>query len=99
MTTGVNTYPAYVHLSTEPATTPSPPHREHRPATLISSPLWSSSCVGSATLRRVAVISCLDAGHRAAELPCRDGWSSWATRALERRRRRAMNERGLDVAL
>jgi hypothetical protein len=27
-TTGVNTYPAFVHLSTEPATTPSPPHRE-----------------------------------------------------------------------
>jgi hypothetical protein len=27
-TTGVNTYPAFVHLSTEPATTPSLPHRE-----------------------------------------------------------------------
>jgi hypothetical protein len=91
-TTGVNTYPVCVHLSIEPATTPSPPHREHRPATLISSPPCSSSCDGSATSRRVAVISCLDAGHRAAELSCRDGWSSWAARALERRRRRAKNE-------
>jgi hypothetical protein len=52
-TTGVNTYPAYVHLSTEPATTTPPPHREHRPATLISSLLWSSSCDESSTSRRV----------------------------------------------
>jgi hypothetical protein len=31
----------------KPATTTPPPHREHRPATLLSSPPWSSSCVGS----------------------------------------------------
>jgi hypothetical protein len=83
----------------KPATTTPPPHREHRPANLFSSPPWSSSCDGSATSRRVAIIPCLGAGHRAAELPCRDGWSSWAARALERRRRCAMNERGLDIAL
>jgi hypothetical protein len=51
--TGVNTYPTYVHLFTEPATTTPPPYREHRPATLMSSPPWSSSCDGSATSRCV----------------------------------------------
>jgi hypothetical protein len=34
----VNTYPASVHPFTKPATTTPPPHREHRPATLFSSP-------------------------------------------------------------
>jgi hypothetical protein len=81
----------------KPATTTPPPHREHRPANLISPPPWSSSCGESVTSRRVARYSCLDAGRRAAELPCRDGWSSWAARALERCRCRARNERGLDV--
>jgi hypothetical protein len=54
MTAGVNTYPASVHPFTEPATTTPPPHREHRPATLFSSPPWSPSCDGSATLRHLA---------------------------------------------
>jgi hypothetical protein len=54
MTTDVNTYPACVHLFTEPAMTTLPPHREHRPATLFSSPPWSPSCDGSTTSRRVA---------------------------------------------
>jgi hypothetical protein len=99
-TTGVNTYPAFVHLSTEPATTPSPPHREQPNRPLYSLlplgllPVLDPRCRDASPL-----LSCLGAGHRAAELPCRDGWSSWTARALERRRRRAMNERGLDVAL
>jgi hypothetical protein len=38
------------------------------------------------------LISCLGAGLRAAELSCRDGWGSWAVRALERRRRRAKSD-------
>jgi hypothetical protein len=46
--------PAYVHLFTEPATTTPPPYSEHRPATLMSSPPWSSSCDGSAMSRHVA---------------------------------------------
>jgi hypothetical protein len=32
----------------KPATTTPPPHREHRPATLLPSPPWSFSCVSSA---------------------------------------------------
>jgi hypothetical protein len=107
---GVNTYStgnAYTALNTiaTPPTTPSRPRLHRRPTVSTARPIhsllppWSSSCVGFATSRRVTVIPCLSAGHRAAELPCRDGWSSWAARALERRSRRAMNERGLDVAL
>jgi hypothetical protein len=38
----------------EPATTTPPPHREHRPTTLFSSPPWSLSCDGSVTSRHVA---------------------------------------------
>jgi hypothetical protein len=38
-TAGVDIYPACTHPFTEPATTTSPPHREHRTATLFSSPL------------------------------------------------------------
>jgi hypothetical protein len=63
-------------------------------ATLLSSPPWSPSCDGFATSRRVAVIPCLSAGHRAAGLPYRDEGSSIADRALGRRRRRAMRTFG-----
>jgi hypothetical protein len=34
-TTGVNFYTAFVHLSTEPATTPPPPRSEHHRSRLI----------------------------------------------------------------
>jgi hypothetical protein len=42
-TTGVNPYLAFARLSTEPATTPPSPHREHRNPLLFSPP-WSLSC-------------------------------------------------------
>jgi hypothetical protein len=35
------------HATDRPATTTPSPHREHRPATLLSSPPWTSSCDGS----------------------------------------------------
>jgi hypothetical protein len=54
-TAGVDIYPACAHPCTEPATTTSPPHREHRTATLFSPPPWSLSCDDPATLRRVAL--------------------------------------------
>jgi hypothetical protein len=38
----------------KPATTTPPPHREHRPTNLFSTPPWSLSCDESATSRRVA---------------------------------------------
>jgi hypothetical protein len=34
------------HATDRPATTTPSPHREHRPATLLSSPPWTSSCNG-----------------------------------------------------
>jgi hypothetical protein len=90
---GTPSRPEHRRLATDrPATTTPSPHREHRGPSSLFSPLdsflcWLPKC-GDASLLN----SCLGAGLRAAELPCRDGWGSWAGCAPELRRRRAKSD-------
>jgi hypothetical protein len=84
---GVNTYStgnAYTALNiiATPPTTPSRPRLHRRPTVSTARPIYSLLPLGLFPVmnrrRRDAspVCSCLDAGHRAAGLPYRDGGSS-----------------------
>jgi hypothetical protein len=71
-TTGVNIYPAFVHLSTEPATTPPLPRSEqHRSHLMSFLPPCALLCFVPTALGCAVMSPCLVAGRRAAELPRR----------------------------